>query len=181
MSVAVEELVAVLMRGGIAVVRTDTLYGVLARAEDERAVERVYQAKQRHPQKSCIILLAEPEQAYGNVKKLSEDIRRLSAQTPTSFLVDSPGAPAWLLRADTMLAYRIPEIPWLQSVIRQTGPLIAPSANLEGEVPANTIDEAREYFGEAVDYYADGGTVPRDTAPSRLIRIEGDGTITRLR
>lgn len=174
-------LIDVLKNGGVAVVRTDTLYGVLARADDERAVERVYRAKHRDPKKSCIILIAEPEQAYGDVDKLSDDLRRISHAAPTSFLVASPRAPAWLLRTDEALAYRIPALPWLRDVIRATGPLIAPSANPEGEPPARTIIEAQAYFGAAVDYYHDGGEVPLDTSPSQLIRIEADGEITRLR
>ena len=43
--------------------------------------------------------------------------------------------------------------------LEQTGPLIAPSANLQGQPPAKNIQEAYEYFGDAVDLYVDGGTV----------------------
>jgi tRNA A37 threonylcarbamoyladenosine synthetase subunit TsaC/SUA5/YrdC len=54
-------------------------------------------------------------------------------------LIDAPMAPEWLLRANNMLAHRIPDLPWLKEVLSEVGPLIAPSANLEGLAPARTI------------------------------------------
>ena len=44
-----------------------------------------------------------------------------------------------------------------------------------------TTEEARKYFADSIDLYIDGGEVPADTPPSRLVRIEADGTMTRLR
>lgn len=166
--------------GGIAVLRTDTLYGVVARAASKAAVERVYAIKQRDPNKSCIILVGDANQVYGDPDEFRHDIMS-APDRPTSFLIDSPHAPEWLLRANNMLAYRLPADAWLQEVLRQTGSLIAPSANPEGLPPARTIEEARQYFGDQVDYYYDGGEVPADTPPSQLVRIHADGTIEKLR
>ena len=55
--------------------------------------------------------------------------------------------------------------------IAAVGPVIAPSANKQGEPPFRTIDAARQQFGEAVDYYCDGGVVPEVVQPSRIIRV----------
>ena len=170
----------VLRAGGIAVLRTDTLYGVVARADDERAVERVYRLKHRLPNKSCVILLDTPSAAYGHSTELSQDIAQYAGE-PTSFLIPAEQAPHWLLRANDELAYRVPQTASLRALIRRTGPLIAPSANPEGLPPALSISEAVQYFGDAVDVYVDGGSVPSDTRPSRLVRIHPDGSIERLR
>jgi L-threonylcarbamoyladenylate synthase len=171
-----QKVIRVLMQGGVAVVRTDTLYGIIARANDQQAVERVYTAKSRNPKKSCIVLLADEQQAYGALS-----MGATQAEGPTSVLVDSPMAPEWLRRESNEIAYRLPDVPWLREVIREVGPVIAPSANPEGMPPATTIDEAMAYFGDAVDVYIDEGTVPADTAPSRLIRLYADGTVDILR
>jgi len=176
----IQKLITVLKNGGIAVVRTDTLYGIVARADDESAVERVYEVKHRQPHKSCIVLVGSVDQAYGDVEELAYDINEIS-DTPTSFLLESATAPPWLLRQNSYLAHRLPSVEWLREVARATGPLIAPSANPEGASPARTIDEAKAYFGDRIDMYVDGGEVPIDTPASRLIRIEPDGTLTRLR
>lgn len=162
--------------GGLAVLRTDTIYGIVARADDEQAVHRLYEVRDRNVAKSCIVLIADASQQYGaNPCDLPE------AVAPTSYVVPAADAPSWLLRTNDELAYRIPRVEWLRELLRQTGPLIAPSANPEGLAPARTIDEARKYFGDEVDYYLDGGEVSEHVSPSQLIRIHPDGTRERLR
>lgn len=51
-----------------------------------------------------------------------------------------------------------------------TGPLVAPSANLEGLPPAKTIKEAKKYFGKNIQIYLDGGKL--ESLPSTLIEIK---------
>ena len=169
------QLATILKSGGVAVIRTDTLYGIVARADNEQAVDRVFRAKHRDPKKSCIILIANKSQAYGDMDSVTYD-----NSVPTSILIESPQAPHWLLRANSQLAYRIPNNTFLVELLEKTGPLIAPSANIEGETPASTIEEAKAFFGSTVDIYVDGGKVPSDTPPSRLIRYT-NGLIERLR
>lgn len=166
--------------GAVAVLRTDTLYGLVARAADEAAVARVYELKNRDPNKSCIILVPTATDAYDHVDELESDVE-IYGEVPTSFLISAESAPSWLKRTNELLAYRIPNIDWLKQLLVQTGPLIAPSANPESLTPAATIDEAMSYFGDQVDCYVDGGAVPADTPPSRLLRIYPDGTQERLR
>jgi L-threonylcarbamoyladenylate synthase len=55
-------------------------------------------------------------------------------------------------------------------LLQRTGPLIAPSANFEGEPPASTIRAAKKYFGKKVDFYADAGRLV--SRPSTLIKME---------
>jgi len=64
--------------------------------------------------------------------------------------------------------------------LKTTGPLIAPSANPEGQTPASTINDAVAYFGDAVDFYVDGGTVTNNE-PSKLIRFLKNGAVEVLR
>lgn len=174
------ELIELLKNGGVAVIRTDTLYGIVASADDQVAVERVYGIKQRDPEKSCIILIDEPASAYTHTEELELDIQS-HHEVPTSFLIDGTGAHEWLLRENEELAYRVPASADLRALLAETGPLIAPSANPEGMPPALTVSQAKHYFGEHVDMYVDGGPVSADTPPSRLLRILPDGQVVRLR
>lgn len=175
------ELIELLKSGGIAVIRTDTLYGLVASADDEAAVERVYTVKGRDAHKSCIVLLDDMRSAYGRGDELGSDAHRYQSDVPTSFLIHGSGAPDWLLRENNDLAYRVPQSLAFRQFLAQTGPLIAPSANPQGLPPARSIAEARAYFGAAVDLYVDGGEVPADTPPSRLLRIHDDGRVESLR
>lgn len=167
--------------GGIAVLRTDTLYGLVALADNHSAVEKVYQAKKRDPNKSCIVLIDRLESSYATDKNLANSSLSVSNDRPTSWLIPSEQAPDHLLRANNLLAYRIPQSDDLRQLITQVGPIIAPSANPEGQAPARTIDSAIVYFGELVDVYVDGGVVPADTAPSRIMKLHPNGRIEQLR
>lgn len=176
-----QPLIDLLRSGGVAVIRTDTLYGIVASADIEPAVERVYTIKGRDAHKSCIVLLDDMNSAYGHGGRQVTDQYRDYQDIPTSFLVQGHGAPLWLLRENDELAYRVPHDFRLCQFLAQTGPLIAPSANPQGHPPALTIDEAKAYFGDKVDMYVDGGEVPIDTVPSRLLRIHDSGEVEQLR
>ncbi len=78
----------------------------------------------------------------------------------------------YLCPKDKTIAFRLPDKPELIEILKQTGPLVAPSANPEGQPPAKNIAEAEKYFGSAVDFYEDNGNL--DSLPSTLVRIVGD-------
>ena len=68
----------------------------------------------------------------------------------------------------------------LRELLRKTGPLVAPSANIEGHTPAKNISEAMVYFGDRVDYYKDDGECDNYNA-SKIIRINNDLEIDIIR
>lgn len=173
------EIISVLNSGGIVVIRTDTIYGIIARAADEKAVEKVYDVKQRERSKQCIVLIAHAS----DVPAHAELIEHISAteKIPTSVVVPASDEPEWLLRGGDSVAYRVVKNELLRKVIEKVGPVIAPSANPESKPPARTVAEAKKYFGNAVDLYVDGGEVPRTVHASQIIRLEADGTINHLR
>lgn len=175
---------AELLRAGkVGVVPTDTLYGTVARAEDEAAVERVYALKQRAPEKPCIILIASLDDLTRFTVELSAQQRTALARYwpgPVSVVLScGPQTPYYLHRGTHTLAFRLPDSQTLQETIKISGPLIAPSANPEGLPPATTLDEARAYFGAEVDFYVEGGM--RTGAPSALVRLAADGTVEIIR
>lgn len=76
----------------------------------------------------------------------------------------------YLSRGSKTLAFRLPEKRSLINILKETGPLVAPSANPEGKDPAKNISEAKKYFGTKVDYYIDGGELR--SKPSTLVSLE---------
>ena len=173
--------VAALLGGGyVGVLRTDTLYGIVCKADDEKAVNRVYELKNRNERKSPIILIASTDQLYDKPPQSAKKILEELWPGPVSIILPSELAPKWLRRDNASIAYRIPDSGSLRRLLQVTGPLTAPSANPEGSTPAMNIDEAYHFFGDEVDFYVDGGTV-KDSQPSQLVRINGDGTTERLR
>jgi len=75
----------------------------------------------------------------------------------------------YLHRGTKALAFRMPKDKDLISLLKATGPLIVPSANLEGKKPARDIKEAQKYFKKEVDFYIDSGTLKSE--PSTIISL----------
>lgn len=169
----------ILQSGGIGVVRTDTIYGVVASASNQVAVERIYAVKARQPDKQLIVLVDSITDVFDEYPP--EVFAILSSLWPgkNSIILPSTHAAPWLLRGGDSLAYRVPDDDNLRALLRKTGPLVAPSANPESLPPAMAIDQAIAYFGDDVDVYVDGGTVA-DSHPSSLYRLSS-GKLEQLR
>lgn len=176
------EAIAALRRGGVGVLPTDTLYGVLGKALSPSVVARIYRIKGRSPRKPFIILL-------GSVRDLGRF--GVCPSAPEREILASlwPGKVSvvfrcaskrfrYLHRGTKTLAFRVPRKKTLVALLESVGPLAAPSANPEGKRPARTLREARDYFGNRVDFYISGGRV--EGKPSTLVRIE-NGSLRVLR
>jgi len=174
------EVVELLRAGGVGVLRTDTLYGVVARADDEAAVARVYRLKGRDEAKSPIVLIGALDQLFDEPDEACAELFVDGWPARTSIIMPSRAAPVWIRRENDSVAYRLPADDELRRLLRQTGALIAPSANPEGLPPAMNIVQAQAYFGDEVDFYVDGGQVG-EAAPSRLLRVAPGGEVERLR
>lgn len=173
------KLIKTLQSGGACIMRTDTLYGIVARADNEAAVLRVRRLKQRSAEMPLIVLIASADQAFDGTASIAQ---HSDSGRPTSVIVPSPRAPAWLRHpVNGTVAYRVPNSRSLRAILAKTGPLVAPSANPHGLEPAHDIETARQYFGDTIDYYHDGGRVPGDIQPSRIVAIETDGSETVVR
>ncbi len=177
-----KENIDTLKQGGIGVIPTDTLYGMVASVWNETAVERGYILRNRDLEKACIILIADiADLETFSVHPSPKERVWLDSVWPgkVSVLLPCPDtALQYLTRGTGNLAFRIPDDESLRAFLRETGPLIAPSANPQGENPAETIAEAKEYFGDAVDFYIDGGVL--QSPPSTIVKLESD-KVTVLR
>ncbi len=158
--------------GNIAIIPTDTVYGVVARASDPQAVARLYELKQRENKPGTLV-------AYDINQLVELGIKRryLTAVEqfwPGAVSVIIPCGPEleYLHQGKRSLAIRIPADTWLRNLLKQVGPLVTSSANQPGEPPATTVSEAKAYFGDTVDWYEDGGVINRE--PSTIIRVIDD-------
>lgn len=174
------KLIEMLNSGAIGVMLTDTLYGLVGRADSEAAVERIFDLKNRDPSKPPISLIADVSQLYDPLPEGIDATVGGMWPGPNTVIIPSPSAPAWLTRGGDGASYRIPDNARLRSLLEQTGPLIAPSANPEGMPPARSIGEAQAYFGDNVDFYVDGGVAFSDK-PSSLFSMTADGDMEQLR
>ncbi len=171
-----QKLIDILNNGGIAVIPTDTIYGIVGDALNKKTVERIYKIKKRTPEKPLIILISE----YTDLEKFgilinSYQKKFLSKYWPGPVSVALPSKLSslkYLDRGTGYLAFRMPNNKDLQTLISNTRPIVAPSANPEGETPASNIKMATKYFGKKIDYYLDEGHI--ESPASTLVLLEKD-------
>lgn len=172
----------ILRDGGVGVLATDTIYGILGQALRPKTVERIYEAKGRNPKKPFIILISSiNDLELFKIKLNIETLEFLKKIWPDKVSVILPaGDPIfkYLHRGTKKLAFRMPKNKKLISLVSEISPLVAPSANPEGEKPAGNIQEAKKYFGDKIDFYEDAGEL--DSLPSTLVKID-NGAIYILR
>lgn len=178
-----EKLVDVLKNGGIAVIPTDTIYGIVGSALIPDTVQEIYRLRKRTSDKPFIILIS----SIGDLEKfdvqLTPDQRKFLKKiwpNCVSVVLTCPdGKWKYLHRGTKSLAFRIPKDDKLLELLKKTGPLIAPSANYEGESPSETIDDAKKYFADKVLFYLDGGIIR--SKPSTVVKLNDDGSWKVLR
>ncbi len=177
-----DQLISVLKKGGIAVIPTDTLYGVVASVWNKKGVARLYRMRRKKKRKPFIILLGDIGQLERFASSLTlfhkSILKRVWPGKVSAILPCERKEFDYLHLGTASLAFRLPDSRSLIAILKETGPLLAPSANLEGKPPATTIAEAKKYFGDSVDLYVSAGKMRG--SPSTLISLEGE-TIRILR
>lgn len=163
------QAVEIIRDGGLIVIPTDTVYGVACDPRNVEAIRKIYMVKQRPKYKPLQVLLASIDGLDALRLDLPVPLNRLAAMfMPGAF---SPITEARdncslaTVRRDpatgkTTQGVRIPNSAATLRILRAVGPLAATSANRSGEESAQTVDEAVEALGDAVDLYLDGGATP---------------------
>src|SRR3989338_10388752 len=131
--------------GAIGVIPTDTIYGICAPALDKKAVEKVYKLKKRDPRKPMIILIGSLDDLRKFNIVLNAWQKKILEQVwpgKVSVVLPCSGKKfAYLHRGTKTLAFRLPKKRELLKILSISGPLVAPSANYEGEKPAKNTTQ----------------------------------------
>jgi L-threonylcarbamoyladenylate synthase len=168
-----EEVIEKIKSGKVGVMPTDTVYGVVCSALALESVERIYEVKKRDGGKPCVFLIGDLSGLEDIGVSVSENFQEIADKYwpgPVSLILDCDKNLNYLHRGKCDIAVRLPDDESLRNFLKQTGPLATSSANLEGQPPATTIEEAQKYFGDKVDFYVDGGELK--SFASKIIKIE---------
>ena len=171
-----------LKNGGVGVLATDTLYGIVGSALNQTAVEKIYNLRKRDLDKPMIILIPDIDALkIFDISLSSKDtdiLKKLWPNKVSVILSCNSQKFEYLHRGTNALAFRVPKKESLRALLKETSPLVAPSANTQGEKPAETIAEAKQYFGDEVDFYLDEGFISSE--PSTIVSLH-DGAIVVVR
>lgn len=170
----------ILLGGGLIAHPTEAVWGLACLPHHPAAVARLLAVKQRHPAKG-LILVAHSEHCFepllAGLPAAARQRLRDSWPGPVTFVVPDPAgwAPEWVRGAHDSVAIRVSGHPLTKALSEAVdGPIISTSANPAGALPARTALRARQYFGDALDYYLVGDT-GGERRPSRIIdALSGD-------
>lgn len=184
---AVSAAVDSLRTGGVALLPTDTVYGLAASPAHDAAIDRIYQLKNRPRDRNLPIMVAASFDLSSIGVQVSEAAARLLASplVPGALTlalgIDAAQAPEWLAGRDE-IAIRIPNSLFMLAVLEQTGPLMVTSANAHGQPTAHRVADIILGLHGAPDVVVDGGHLA--DVPSTLINchatppvIEREGVI----
>ena len=154
----------ILKGGGLVAIPTETVYGLAARADQDEAVQQIYEAKGRPPANPLILHVINISQAkeYAVFDEKSETLAKMFWPGPLTLVLplrrDSKLASAVTAGLDT-IAIRSPSHPVAREVIEKTGvPLAAPSANKSGTLSPTRALDVSISLGDDVDMIlADSG------------------------
>lgn len=178
-----KNVISILKSAGVGILPTDTIYGIVGSALSKETVERIYKLRKRNKKKPMIILIGSfADLGIFNIKANNDIEKVLKRFWPgkVSIVFECDGKNfEYLHRGKKSLAFRFAKEKWLLDVLKKTGPLVAPSANFEGQMPAKNIKEAKKYFEDKVDFYVDFGNL--SSKASKIIKLNEKGEVEVLR
>jgi L-threonylcarbamoyladenylate synthase len=159
---AIARAAAVLRRGGLVALPTETVYGLGANARDAAAVRRIFEAKGRPADNPLIVHLA----ATGQLAQVTTTITTLARSLadrfwpgPLTVVLDAaPDLPQVTTGGLQTVAVRVPAHPIARAVIEAAGvPVAAPSANRSGRPSPTTAQHVLTDLRDRIDLVLDAG------------------------
>ena len=174
----------ILKNDGVIAFVTDTVWGLGCLPSSEKAVKRIYEIKNRESKKPLILMSHDTYPLLDYVKNPIEKegqilIKKHFPGALTVVLEKSENTPDYLTSGMPTVGIRVPDNETFAEICRniEGGVLATTSANISGEPPALTYDEAVEYIGNKVDFIVpSGGCEARGTA-STVIGFSGGKTV----
>ena len=181
---AIGKAAALIKKGGLVVFPTSTFYGLGVRAFDTDGVERIYQVKERNPQKPLLILI-------GCLADLPRLVQSVPATATRLMEVFWPGHITLVFQAAAMLppnltghtgkiGIRVAGHPVASALVKAVGsPITGTSANLSGKGGCSAVSDLHHKIMDQVDLVLDAGrlggrkgstVVDVTVAPPKIIR-----------
>jgi L-threonylcarbamoyladenylate synthase len=166
-----------LLDGGVALIPTDTVYGLAVHPSCDRAVARLFEMKGRPNTINLPIMISSVTDITDIGARLNYSSRKLieSSYFPGPLTIAlgvvSDKLPSWLAGRDEV-ALRMPDDQWLLSVLQGTGPLLVTSANAHMHETKESVSDILGSLGQEPDIIVDGGV--RSTVSSTLVNCHLD-------
>ena len=170
-----ERAAKALAQGELVVAPTETRYGLLVRADDAAALDRLYHIKGRSS-RAPVAVFVDQVMALGKYAVMTASSDALAARFlpgPLTLVLKAANDNDWPVVNDGWVGMRVSSSEVVQALVKSAQfPLSATSANKSGGLEAETIDEIYAAFGDQVALYLDAGRLTG--AVSTVVRCDGD-------
>lgn len=154
----IENINKILKNDGVIAYVTDTVWGLGCLPSSEKAVRRIYEIKHRDGKKPLILMSDEFYNLFDYVrqpinKEAQKLVKKYFPGALTLVLEKSEKTPDYITSSMPTVGVRIPDNKTFAEICRSIdGRVLATtSANLSGEPPALSYEEAVKYIGDKVD------------------------------
>lgn len=175
-----ELLCNLINNGDLAIVPTDTVYGIIADATNEEAIKKVYMAKRRSFSKPLIIMVSSIEMLKKYVKNISDVEKRLIEKywpgRLTILFKRNNKISDLLTNSGDYIGIRLPDNKELCKLMNMLNkPLVSTSANISDNMTITEISMLEDELKNNISYIVDGGML--NDLPSTLIKVEDEKII----
>ncbi len=163
----VTSAVEVLKRGDLLVAPTETRYGLLVNADDSKALEKLYQAKNRPGFMPTAIFVNSQDEIfkYGKKTNAAERLANAYLPGPLTLILDTNIEEKKYVVYKGKIGIRFSSTKLIADILKQIDfPLSATSANISGANECDSIEEIKSEFGELVSLYIDEGSLTNDAS-----------------
>lgn len=174
-----QDLISHFNNGSVFAYPTEAVYGLGCDPENETAVMRLLEIKQRPINKGLILIASDFSQVEVYLKSLIESQLAYIQPSETTYIYPAKdSAPKWLTGDFDSLAVRISKHPLVRELCNTLdSALVSTSANLTGEEPAKTANEVAIALEGSIEVILDGET--GDLEKPTQIRDSISGQIIR--
>jgi L-threonylcarbamoyladenylate synthase len=175
------QVAAFLKKGKVTILPTDTVYGLVCDAQNEKAVEQIFKIKNRSENNPLPLFVRDIPMAkeIAQIKKSKEAVLKAFWPGRVTFVFDKkPGKlPNTLSAGKKTIGIRVPDYPLITDLLRKVDfPLAQTSANISGEGATTDIDDVITQFRrgkEKPDLIVDANSLPK-TTPSAVVDLTGE-------
>ncbi len=172
-----EALSEIINRGGIALLPTDTVYGIFVKAKDKEAVKRVYELKGRDFNKplQVFFLKFEDVKKYALVSKKDEEKIKKMLPGPYTVILKLKAShrKTFSFLKQGTIGVRVVNVKCINEAIKKCGPLAATSANLSGNKTPVKFSDIDDKILECCDITVKDDRLVKGKASTIVDTIKG--------
>lgn len=169
------EICDVIQKGGIVAFPTETVYGVGIHFDDEEALERLMEAKNRDYSKAITLMVADKADIsqYAYISPQAQKmIDQFMPGMITLIFKKKESVRDSMTNGKSTIGIRIPDSEFVLSLLKKVGPMLVTSANLSQHSNTTSTQEVLNQLDGRIDLVVDGKT--SDNIASTVVDVSQD-------